>query len=132
MTVFHRFIRLGLLCAGLLTGMNGCITTTPQIDAAATVRLTVTAAGTVIFQGRTLSLDDMNRALRHAGVRPHQEIRVLMDDPHNLQTMRRVTELLATGGFQHVLFVSSRRVSAEVVDADAAARKPGPAPAPVR
>jgi len=132
MTVFHRFIRLGLLSAGLLAGMNGCVTSTPQVDAASSVRLTVTAAGSVVFQGRTLPLDSMSRALRHAGVRPHQEIRVQMDDPHDLPTMRRVTELLATGGFQPVVFVSTRHVSAEVLDANAAARKTAPAPAPAR
>lgn len=131
MGVYRRWVRLGLLSAALLTGMSGCVTT-PQVDATSNVRLTVTASGTVIFLGRTLPLEDLGRALRHAGVRPHQEIRVQLDDPHNLQAMRRVTELLSTGGFQHVLFVSSRHASAAVIDADTDARRPVPAQAPPR
>lgn len=102
-----------LLLAVVAACLVGCLSSPVRPDHAV-VNVTVIGPDRVSFEDQTLTLEELPRHLRHAGVDPQSEIRVRFPDIHDQQQISLVYRILVAQGYTRVMPVGQRQVSSQV------------------
>ena len=94
-----------------LSSLTGC--TSPQVSGKSTApEISITESGAVTFNNHLLKPGQIAPALRSAGFRRTQEIKILIPDNPDRAVMKTVSAELVRSGFTRTVFVKKRKAIA--------------------
>jgi biopolymer transport protein ExbD len=108
---------------------TGCVSTPAPDDApSAAVHLTLTAAGTLMFDGKPVPPERLASTLRNAGATPDTAIDVDIPADTPRSRVATLTGQLASAGYRKVVFKGPRHAKASVQPKPGMAPKNAPQP----